>query len=77
MAKKRTGRGGRRQGAGRPAEYDDSLVTFSVSMPLTMARWVADQATALSNESGDKISRSRVIVACIDSFMKRDKSPRV
>lgn len=73
---KKNGRGGARAGAGRKELYGDQLVTFSVSMPMSAAQWVAQQAQEASDNSDEKISRSRVVVSCLQHFMARGMLPK-
>jgi hypothetical protein len=42
-----------------------------------MARWVAEQAEAATAASDSKISRSRVVCACVGHFMAGRKLPKL
>lgn len=52
---KRNGRGGKREGAGRPAIHGEPMRTFSVTLPLPMLAQIDREAKAA------KVSRSEIV----------------
>lgn len=74
MGKKKTGWGGRREGAGRPDEYGGEMkVTFSVTMPISLAQWIGDFCDSYETEDGKQLSKSKVVVMACEEYRDRQE----
>ena len=64
--RRKDGRGGRRQGAGRPRMYGNELTRkISVSLPESLIETLTDEAEALSRQEGRRVSVSELVSECL------------
>ena len=70
MAKKKTGHGGAREGAGRKPVFDDP-VTITLTMPSALLNRVERHAEQLSKEFGINVSRNVAAVKLLEKGLEK------